>query len=140
MSNQQDVRRGPRATSFAADIEDTLRSFGYDIEPPRPGNPPEGNVVARRDLGDRVILFTVDGGGRFRAEITWLVGEWPSRQAIAGVPVRVVDSVTRAVSIAGQAAEPGDLAGVVRGLGDIVPWAVATDDEPASPPESSTPS
>lgn len=107
----------------AAALSAALRSSGYDVEPPRPGDPPWSSIVARRDLEDRGILLTVDRGGRFRIEITWLVGEWPSRQEISGIPVRVVDSVTRAVNLSGQLDEPMRLLDLVAGLGAIVSWA-----------------
>jgi hypothetical protein len=119
-------------------VAETLRSSGYDVDPARPGDPPGGSISARRDLGDRVILFSVDGGGRFRIEITWLVGEWPSRQELAGIPLRIVDSVTRAVNVSGHVERAEQLAGLIAGLGEIVSWAGVDDgnDEAAEePPE-----
>lgn len=120
-------------------VAERLRSSGYDVDPARPGDPPGGSVSARRDLGDRVILFSVDGGGRFRIEITWLVGEWPSRQELAGIPVRIVDSVTRAVNVSGHVEQTAQLVGVIAGLGEIVSWAGVDDgnhealEEPPAP-------
>jgi hypothetical protein len=119
-----------------AAITETLRSAGYDVDPARPGEPAGGSITARRDIGDRVILFTTDVGGRFRIDITWLVGEWPSRQELAGIPVRTVDSVTRAVNVSGQIAQAGQLAEVISALGEIVSWAGTDDAEIAdAPPE-----
>jgi hypothetical protein len=108
-------------------ITETLRSAGYDVDPARPGDPPGGSISARRDLGDRVILFTADRGGRFRIEITWLVGEWPSRQELAGIPVRTVDSVTRVVNVSGQFAQAWQLSDLMAALGEIVDWVGAAD-------------
>ena len=88
-------------------IRDRLQEIGYDIASPQSGAPPRGSIVARRDLGDRVIVLAIDAGGRFRAEITWVVGEWPSQDQIAGVPVQVVDAVSRAVTVTGELAGPG---------------------------------
>ncbi len=105
------------------ELTERLRERGFDIDPPRPGDPEGGALVARRDWGDRAIVFSADAGGRFRVEITWLVGEWPSRQEIAGVPVRIVDGVTRSVSITGAVEPPGRLADVIDGLDAAVPWA-----------------
>ena len=77
-------------------------------------------------------MLAIDAGGRFRAEITWVVGEWPSREEIAGVPVQVVDAVSRTVTVTGQMTEPEQVVAVVRGLGTIAPWAgVAGSEAPA---------
>ena len=99
------------------ELQETLRSFGYDIDPAATSG---GAIVARRDLGDRVILLAIDANGRFRVEITWVVGEWPSRDEISGVPLRIVDAVTRAVTVTGQAERPGQFAEIVAALARIV--------------------
>ena len=114
-------------------IADRLREMGYDIASPQSGAPPGGSVVARRDLGDRAVVLAIDAGGRFRAEITWVVGEWPSLDEIAGVPVHVVDAVSRAVTVTGQVSGPGQIFEVVTGLRTIIPWADVADSE-APPP------
>ena len=115
-------------------IADRLREIGYDIASPQSGAPPAGSIVARRDLGDRVVVLAIDTGGRFRAEITWVVGEWPSQDEIAGVPVRVVDAVSRAVTVTGQMAGPEQVIAVVTGLGTVASWAsVAESEAPPSP-------
>lgn len=111
-----------------------LRERGFDIEPARPGHP-EGDIVARQDRGDRAIVLSADASGRFRVEITWLVGEWPSRQEIAGVPVRIIDGVTRSVSITGAVDDLERLAEVVDGLTALAPWA---DAEGVSPREDAS--
>ena len=80
-------------------------------------------------------MLAVDAGGRFRAEITWLVGEWPSQDEIAGVAVRVVDAVSRAVTVTGQMARPEQVIEVVTSLGTIASWADVADSE-APPPSS----
>lgn len=106
-----------------ARLADTLRTFGYDIEPEDLAQPAGRNLVARRDLGDRSILVVVDASGRFRAQLTWSVGEWPSSQVLGGMTARVVDSVTRAVEITAALASPAQAAAVVADLGTIAPWA-----------------
>jgi hypothetical protein len=111
-----------------------LREIGYDIASPQSGAPAEGSIVARRDLGDRAVVLAIDAGGRFRAEISWIVGEWPSQDEIAGVMVRVVDAVSRAVTITGQLSEPEQVIEVVNGLGTIAPWTDVS--EPEAPPPS----
>ena len=78
-----------------------------------------------------MIVLAVDAGGRFRAEITWVVGEWPSRDEVAGVAVRVVDSVSRLVTITGQLSEPEQLFDVIAGLGAVAAWESAAGAEPA---------
>ena len=83
---------GDRWRQAMPTLEDKLREFGYDIEPTQHGAPPT-TIVARRDSEDRAVVIAIDAGGRFRAAITWVVGEWPSRDEIAGVPVRAVDTV-----------------------------------------------
>ena len=110
-------------------LEDRLREFGYDIEPTQHGAPPT-TIVARRDLEDRTVVIAIDAAGRFRAAITWLVGEWPSRDEIAGVPVRVVDAVSRTVTVTGQMDGSQQVAEVVAGLRTIVPWASVVESEP----------
>jgi hypothetical protein len=111
-----------------------LREIGYDIASPQSGAPPGGSIVARRDLGDRAVVIAIDAGGRFRAEITWIVGEWPSRDEVAGVPVRVVDAVSRAVTVTGQMAGPDQVFAVVSGLGAIASWASVAESEAPPPP------
>ena len=113
-------------------LEDRLREFGYDIEPTQSGAPPS-SIVARRDLGDRAVVIAIDAGGRFRAMITWVVGEWPSRDEIAGVPVRVVDAVSRTVTVTGQLEGPEQVAEVVTSLRAIAPWASVEESEPPLP-------
>src|SRR5215207_4449126 len=110
-------------------IRDRLQEIGYDIASPQSGAPPRGSIVARRDLGDRVVVLAIDAGGRFRAEITWIVGEWPSQDEIAGVTVRVVDSVSRAVTVSGQLSGPEQVIAVVSDLGTIVAWAAVAESE-----------
>jgi hypothetical protein len=111
-----------------------LREIGYDIASPQSSGPPGGSIVARRDLGDRAVVLAIDAGGRFRAEITWVVGEWPSRDEIAGVPVQVVDAVSRAVTVTGQMVGPEQVAAVVSALSTIASWASVADSETSSPP------
>ena len=115
-------------------IADRLREIGYDIASPQSGAPPGGSIVARRDLGDRAVVLAIDAGGRFRAEITWVVGEWPSQDEIAGVPVQVVDAVSRAVTVTGQMAGPEQVVAVVTGLGTIASWAGVAESETPPPP------
>jgi hypothetical protein len=114
-------------------VADRLREIGYDTATSQSSAPPGGSIVARRDLGDRAVVLAIDAGGRFRAEITWLVGEWPSQDQIAGVAVRVVDAVSRAVTVTGQLSAPEQVVDVVTGLGTIAPWADVADSE-ALPP------
>ena len=113
-------------------LADRLRELGYDIES-QPGDPMSGSIIARRDLGDRAVVLAIDAGGRFRAAITWVVGEWPSRDEIAGVPVRVVDAVSRAVTVTGQMDDPRQVVAVVAGLGTIAAWATVAESEPPPP-------
>lgn len=104
------------------ELSEFLRERGYDVDPHGPGDPPGRDLTARWDQGDRAIVLSADASGRFRVEITWLVGEWRSRQEIAGVPVRTIDGVTRSLSITGAVERPGQLAEIVDGLAAIVPW------------------
>ncbi len=117
-------------------VADSLRDLGYDIEPAPPGAGPIRDVVARRDLEDRAVVLAIDASGRFRAAITWVVGEWPSRDEIAGVPVRVVDAVSRSVTITGQVASPDQILPVVAGLGENAPWASVAAPGPTSSTDS----
>jgi hypothetical protein len=115
-------------------LADRLREIGYDIASAQSGAPPGGSIVARRDLGDRAVVLAIDVGGRFRAEISWVVGEWPSRDEIAGVPVQVIDAVWRTVRVTGQMAGPDQVVAVVSGLGSIASWAGVLGSEPPPPP------
>jgi hypothetical protein len=118
-----------------ATLGDRLREIGYDIASSQSGSPPGDSIVARRDLGDRAVVLAIDASGRFRAEITWVVGEWPSRDEVAGVPVRVVDTVSRSVTVTGQISGPEQVVAVVRGLGTIASWAgVSESGAPPAPP------
>ena len=128
----QDRRENPWREALPT-LSDKLREIGYDIASSQSGSPPGDSIVARRDLGDRAVVLAIDAGGRFRAEITWVVGEWPSRDEVAGVPVQVVDAVSRAVTVTGQMSEPDQVVAVVRGLGTIASWAGVSGSE-ASPP------
>jgi hypothetical protein len=114
-------------------IADRLREIGYDIASPQSGASPGGSIVARRDLGDRAVVLAIDAGGRFRAEITWVVGEWPSHDEVAGVPVQVVDVVSRAVAVTCQLVGPEQVVEVVTGLGAIASWAGVVESEARSP-------
>lgn len=104
-------------------LADNLRDLGYDIEPAQPGEPPGSSLVARRDLGERSIVVALDTGGRFRIDLTWVIGEWPSQGDLSGVPLRVVETVTRSTNLAGQVAQPEQLLAVLAALGEIVDWA-----------------
>ena len=104
-------------------IADSLRAIGYDIASSQSRSPPGGSIVARRDLGDRAVVLVVNAGGRFRAEITWIVGEWPSQDEIAGVVVQVVDAVSRAVMVSGQLSAPEQVVEVATSLEALAPWA-----------------
>jgi hypothetical protein len=115
-------------------LADRLREIGYDIASSQSGAPPGDSIVARRDLGNRAVVLAIDVGGRFRAEISWVVGEWPSRDEIAGVPVQVIDAVWRAVTVTGQMAGPDQVVAVVSGLGSIASWAGVLGSEPPPPP------
>jgi hypothetical protein len=131
--NEQENARGLEANDTDSDnLRETLRNFGYDIDPAAVSG---GAIVARRDLGDRVILLAIDASGRFRVEITWVVGEWPSRDEIAGVPLRIVYAVTRGVTVTGQAARPEQIADVAAALGSIVDWAAPPDQGMMTPRE-----
>jgi hypothetical protein len=116
-------------------IADRLREIGYDIASSQTSALPGGSIVGRRDLGDRAVVLAIDAGGRFRAELAWVVGEWPSQDELAGVAVRVVDSVSRAVTVTGQLSGPEQVIAVVSDLGTIVPWADVADSE-APPPST----
>ena len=128
-------RREERWREALPAIRDRLRKIGYDIASSQFGAPSEGGIVARRDLGDRAVVLAIDIGGRFRAEITWVVGEWPSRDEIAGVPIQVVDTVSRAVTVTGEMAGPDQVVAVITGLGAIASWAsvAASEAPPPSP-------
>lgn len=102
------------------DLAEALGSRGYDIVPPRPGHPADSEVTARREMGDRVIEVTADAGGRFRLELTRRVGEWPSEVEAAGVPVHVIDGVTRTVSATGTAPDPARIADVADELARLL--------------------
>jgi hypothetical protein len=115
-------------------IADRLREIGYDIVSSQSGAPPGDSIVARRDLGDRAVVLAIDASGRFRAEITWVVGEWPSRDEVAGVQVHVVDAVSRAVTVTGQMSGPEQVVAVVSGLGTIASWAGVSGSEVPQPP------
>ena len=104
-------------------VADSLRAMGYDIEPETAGRPAGSAIIARRDLGERVVLLAIDRAGRMRADLTWLVGEWPGQATLGGSSLRSVDRVTREVTLTGQVASAEQAARVVQALGAIEPWA-----------------
>lgn len=112
-----------------AALADSLRGMGYDIEPETPerGRPPGTAIIARRDLGERVVLLAIDQTGRFRADLTWLVGEWPAAVTLGQVSLRSVDRVSREVTLTGQVASLEQALDTVRELGAIEPWAAPGD-------------
>lgn len=113
-------------------LADGLRGLGYDIETTSDGGPVR-DIIARRDMGDRAEMLAIDASGRFRAALTWMVGEWPSRDQIAGVPVHVVDAVSRAVTITGQVESLDQILDVVSDLRENPPWAsIAATGAPVS--------
>src|SRR5215218_6024354 len=120
---------GERWSEALPAVADRLREIGYDVASPQFGAPLGRSIVARRDLGDRAVVLAIDAGGRFRAEISWVVGEWPSRDEIAGMPVQVVDAVSRTVSVTGQLSGPEQVVAVVRDLGAIASWAGVAETE-----------
>lgn len=95
------------------ELAEALGKRGYDIVPARPGHPADSELIARREGGDRVIEVTADAGGRFRLELTRRVGEWPSQIEAAGVPIRIIDGVTRTVTATGTAPNSTQIANVV---------------------------
>jgi hypothetical protein len=87
-------------------------------------------------MEDRAVVLAIDASGRFRAAITWVVGEWPSQDVIAGVPVRVVDAVSRTVTITGQTESLDQIVAVVAGLDGNAPWASVASPKQALPTDS----
>lgn len=100
-----------------------LRQMGYDIAPDEPGRPAGSAIIARRDLGERAALLTVDRSGRLRADLTWQVGEWPATVALGGAQLRSVDRVRREVTLTGQAATAEQAAEIAASLGQVEAWA-----------------
>ena len=117
-------------------IADTLRDRGYDIVSSPADGDPIRDFVARRDLADRAVVLAIDASGRFRAAITWVVGEWPSQDTIAGVAVRVVDAVSRTVTITGQTESLDQILPMVAGLDANAPWVSVATPEQAMPLDS----
>jgi hypothetical protein len=115
------------------ELADKLRRFGYDIEPPRPGHNPGSGLVARRDLGERVALIAIDSGGRFRIELSWVVDEHSTAETIAGTPVLVTDTGTRAITITGAVADGEQLMRIVTALKAFAAWTELADPEADSP-------
>ena len=113
-------------------VADSLRDLGYDIETSPGGDGPIRDFIARRDLADRAVMLAIDASGRFRAAITWVVGEWPSQDEIAGVPVRVVDAVSRAVTVTGLVDSLDQVLPVAASLDANAPWASIAKPDPAS--------
>lgn len=112
-----------------AGLADSLRGMGYDIEPETPerGRLAGSALIARRDLGERVVVLIADQAGRFRVTLTWLVGEWPAQVNVGGLGFRSVDRVSREVTLTGQTATLDEAVTVVRDLGEIESWAAPAD-------------
>jgi hypothetical protein len=110
-------------------LADSLRGMGYDIEPETPerGRPKGSAIIARRDLGERVVVLVIDQAGRLRTDLTWLVGEWPAEVTLGGTALRSVDRVSREVTLTGQVSSVEQAVAVVRQLGAVEPWAEPGD-------------
>jgi hypothetical protein len=124
-----------------AALADSLRGMGYDIEPETPelGRPAGSAIIARRDLGERAVLLAIDQAGRLRADLTWLVGEWPAQVSLGGAALRSVDRVTREVTLTGQVSGAEQVLAVVQALGVIEPWAAPADVSSAASGEAPPP-
>ena len=105
-----------------------LRDHGYDLE--QASDTTRRSAIARRDLGDRVILLAIDGGGRFRIEATWSVEERSARDELATVPVWVVGSVTRTLTITGELDDLAILPEVLSSLHDMLGWGGTASRDP----------
>ena len=116
----------PSTLDLAA-LADSLRGMGYDIEPETAGRPAGSAIIARRDLGERVVLLAIDQAGRLRADLTWLVGEWPAQVTLGGATLRSADRVSREVTLSGQVTGIEQATAVIRALGAIEPWAAPGD-------------
>lgn len=129
------------ATIDLAELADSLRGMGYDIEPEKPerGRPVGSAIVARRDLGERVVLLVIDQAGRFRADLTWLVGEWPAQVLLASASFRSADRVSREVTLTGQVTSTEQAVAVVMALGTVEPWAALGGGPSAGPGEAPPP-
>lgn len=112
----------PLTLDLAA-LADSLLGMGYDIEPESAGRPAGSALIARRDLGERVVLLAIDQAGRLRADLTWLVGEWPAQVTLGGATLRSADRVSRGVTLTGQVTDAEQAMAVVRALGTIESWA-----------------
>jgi hypothetical protein len=115
------------STLDLAELADSLRGMGYDIEPETAGRPAGSAIIARRDLGERVVLLAIDQAGRLRADLTWLVGEWPAQVTLGGAILRSADRVSREVTLTGQVASAEQAVAAVRELGSIESWAAPGD-------------
>jgi hypothetical protein len=62
-----------------------------------------------------------------RADLTWLVGEWPAQVTLGGWTFRSVDRVSREVTLTGQVASAEQAVAAVRDLGSIESWAAPGD-------------
>jgi len=100
-------------------VADSLRRLGYDIEPAQATAGRDVALVARRDLGERGILFVLDASGRFRFELTSLVRESARRDVVAGVTVRVVETASRAVNMVGEVVDEPQAVALIVALGDF---------------------
>ena len=69
------------------------------------------------------MLLAIDQAGRLRADLTWLVGEWPAQVTLGGGAFHSVDRVSREVTLTGQVASAEQAVAAVRELGSIEPWA-----------------
>ena len=129
------------ATIDLAELADSLRGMGYDIELEKPerGRPAGSAIVARRDLGERVVLLVIDQAGRFRADLSWLVGEWPAQVTLGSASFRSVDRVSREVTLTGQVASTEQAVAAVMAVGTVEPGAAPGDGASAAPGEAPPP-
>lgn len=117
-------------------VRDALRGLGFDADLSDAWA--GGAIRARRERGGRACVLVVDAAGRLRAEMTAVLDESGRAAAAAGVPLRVVTTTERRVTVTGTVPTLATLAPIVAALDDLAdpdlpPPAAAIPDLPPPP-------
>jgi hypothetical protein len=98
-------------------LQQTLLAAGYDIEYDGAWGHEAGGVMkARRERAGRAHLVVIDGAGRFGARVTVTTDEQARPGEIAGIGVRITDTVQHITMISGRLASCAELEAVLAGL------------------------
>jgi hypothetical protein len=109
-------------------LAEALRRRGYDVDESAARLGAGGSLAARRERSDRADLVVVDAGGRFRGEVTAVVGDRSRTTTVGGLEVRLVET-EQVVSVVTALLPDAD---ALAPLLDALDRAIGTADRPVA--------